>query len=100
VWTDVLQTGVYLLGGLAAVYLIGAGIEGGWGAVLERAGAAGKLRVFDFYTGFDRAHTVFAGLIGGAFLSMLSSSRSSRSSSRSVSASGHSTMREHFPPPM
>jgi SSS family solute:Na+ symporter len=72
VWTDVLQTGVYLLGGLAAVYLIGAGVDGGWGAVLERANAAGKFRVLDFYTGFDRAHTVFAGLLGGAFLSMAS----------------------------
>jgi Na+/proline symporter len=40
--------------------------------VFERAGAAGKFRVFDFYTGFDRAHTVFAGLLGGAFLSMAS----------------------------
>src|SRR5687768_535119 len=48
VWTDVLQTGVYLLGGLSAVYLIGAGVDGGWGAVIERAGAAGKFRIFDF----------------------------------------------------
>src|SRR5687768_10988217 len=72
VWTDVLQTGVYLLGGLAAVYLIGSGIEGGWGSVFERANAAGQFRVLDFYTGFDRAHTVFAGLLGGAFLSMAS----------------------------
>ena len=72
VWTDVLQTGVYLLGGLAAVYLIGRGIDGGWGSVFDRAGDAGKLRLFDFYTGFDRAHTLYAGLIGGAFLSMAS----------------------------
>lgn len=72
VWTDVLQTGVYLLGGMAAVYLIGRGIDGGWGAVFDRAGEAGKLRIFDFYTGFNRAHTVWAGLIGGAFLSMAS----------------------------
>jgi SSS family solute:Na+ symporter len=72
VWTDVLQTGVYLLGGLSAVYLIGAGVDGGWGTVIERASAAGKFRIFDFYTGFDRAHTVFAGLLGGAFLSMAS----------------------------
>jgi SSS family transporter len=72
VWTDVLQTGVYLLGGLAALYLIGRGLDGGWGTVFDRAGEAGKLRLFDFYTGFDRAHTVFAGLIGGAFLSMAS----------------------------
>jgi SSS family solute:Na+ symporter len=72
VWTDVMQTGVYLLGGVAALYLIGRGVDGGWGSILERAGSAGKLKLFDPYTGFDRPHTVFAGLIGGAFLSMAS----------------------------
>lgn len=72
VWTDVLQTGVYLFGGAAALYLIGRGVDGGWTAIFARAGEAGKLRLLDFYPGFDRAHTVFAGLIGGAFLSMAS----------------------------
>src|ERR671914_352051 len=38
VWTDVLQTGVYLVGGLAAVYLIGRGVQGGWGAVFDEVG--------------------------------------------------------------
>lgn len=72
VWTDVLQTSVYLFGGLAAVYLIGKGVTGGWSAILSTANAAGKLRVIDLYTGFDRPQTLFAGLIGGAFLSMAS----------------------------
>ena len=72
VWTDVLQTGVYLLGGVAALYLIGRGLDGGWGTVFDRAGDAGKLKLFDFYAGFDRPHTVLAGFIGGAFLSMAS----------------------------
>ncbi len=72
VWTDVLQTGVYLVGGLSAVYLIGRGVDGGWSAILANAGAAGKLQVVDTYTGIDRPHTIWAGLIGGAFLSMAS----------------------------
>ena len=72
VWTDVLQTSVYLFGGLTAVYLIGKGVTGGWSAILSTASAAGKLRVIDLYTGFDRPQTLFAGLIGGAFLSMAS----------------------------
>ncbi|MEX2181835.1 MAG: sodium:solute symporter [Gemmatimonadaceae bacterium] len=72
VWTDVLQTGVYLLGGVAALVLIGQGVEGGWGRILGDAGSAGKLRVFDLSLGFDRPHTLLAGLIGGAFLSMAS----------------------------
>ncbi len=72
VWTDVLQTGVYLLGAVAALVLIGHGVTGGWSGILANAGAAGKLRVFDLYPGVDRAQTLWAGLIGGAFLSMAS----------------------------
>src|SRR5687767_165259 len=72
VWTDVVQTAVYILGGIGAMYLIGQGVDGGWGAILSRAGTEGKLGGLSFYTGFDRPHTIFAGLIGGAFLSMAS----------------------------
>ena len=72
VWTDVLQTSVYLLGGLAAVYLIGKGVTGGWSAILRQAHDAGKLKLIDVYFGFDKPYTLFAGLIGGAFLSMAS----------------------------
>lgn len=72
VWTDVMQTGVYVLGGVAALYLLGAGVQGGWSGILDGAAAAGKLRIIDSYTGLDRPHTIWAGLIGGAFLSMAS----------------------------
>ncbi|MCE9601943.1 MAG: sodium:solute symporter [Gemmatimonadetes bacterium] len=72
VWTDVIQTFVYLAGGLGAVYLIGAGVDGGWTRILADAGAAGKLRFIDTYTGIDRPHTLFAGLLGGGFLAMAS----------------------------
>jgi solute:Na+ symporter, SSS family len=72
VWTDVLQMGVYMLGGIGAVYLIGNGVDGGWGAILSRVGGEGKLTLIDLYTGIDRPHTLWAGLIGGAFLSMAS----------------------------
>ncbi|MGQ0713347.1 MAG: sodium:solute symporter [Gemmatimonadaceae bacterium] len=72
VWTDVLQTFVYLFGGVAALWLLGRGIDGGWSAILDQARSLGKLRVFDTYTGFDRAHTILAGFVGGAFLSMAS----------------------------
>src|SRR5947199_10400207 len=72
VWTDVLQTSVYLLGGLSAVYLLGKGVSGGWNAILGQAHDAGKLKLLDVYFGFDKPYTLFAGLIGGAFLSMAS----------------------------
>lgn len=72
VWTDVLQTGVYLLGGVAALWLLGRGVTGGWSAILDQAGAAGKLRFLDTTLAIDRPHTVWAGFLGGAFLAMAS----------------------------
>jgi SSS family transporter len=72
VWTDVVQTVVYLGGGLAAVYILGNRVAGGWSTIISDAGAADKLKIFDFYLGFDRPLTLFAGLLGGAFLSMAS----------------------------
>ena len=72
VWTDVVQTVVYIGGGVAAIILLGRGVDGGWSSILQTASEAGKLKLVDTYTGFDRAQTLFAGLIGGAFLSMAS----------------------------
>jgi SSS family solute:Na+ symporter len=72
VWTEIVQASVYLLGGIAALILIGHMVTGGWSQIIATAGPAGKLRILDFYTGLDRPHTVFAGLIGGAFLAMAS----------------------------
>ena len=72
VWTEMVQAGVYLLGGLAAIVLLGRAIPGGWSAILSAASQSGKLQVLDWYTGFDRPHTVFAGLLGGGFLAMAS----------------------------
>jgi SSS family transporter len=72
VWTEIVQASVYLFGGICAAVIAGNLVTGGWGAILDSASAAGKLRVVDFYTGLDRPHTIFAGLIGGAFLSMAS----------------------------
>jgi SSS family solute:Na+ symporter len=72
VWTEILQASVYIVGGLSAIVILGQVVPGGWGSVFATAGPAGKLQPIDWYTGFDRPHTVFAGLIGGAFLSMAS----------------------------
>lgn len=72
IWTDVIQIGVYLLGGLGALWLVGADVVGGWSTIFAEASARGQLQLLDLYTGFDRPHTLWAGLLGGAFLSMAS----------------------------
>ena len=72
VWTELLQAGVYATGGIAAVVLLGHVVAGGWPHILDAARAQDKLRVFDFYTGIDRPYTIWAGVIGGAVLTMAS----------------------------
>lgn len=72
VWTEILQASVYLLGGVSAAVLLGNAVPGGWSAILSQAGAAGKLQAIDFSFDISRPHTVWAGLIGGGFLSMAS----------------------------
>lgn len=72
VWTELLQASIYITGGLAALAIIGHLVPGGWSSIWSSAHAAGKTQMLDFYPGLDRAHTVFAGLIGGAFLAMAS----------------------------
>lgn len=100
VWTELLQASIYLLGGLSAIVLIGQSIDGGWTTIIAKAGASGKLQAIDWYTGFDRPHTMFAGVIGGAFLAMAShgadqiivqrllSSRSLKEAQRAIIGSG------------
>ncbi|MBU6366640.1 MAG: sodium:solute symporter, partial [Gemmatimonadetes bacterium] len=72
VWTELVQASVYVVGGVSALVLIGGAVPGGWGEILSNAGPAGKLVAIDWYTGFDRPHTVLAGVLGGAFLAMAS----------------------------
>jgi SSS family solute:Na+ symporter len=70
VWTDVVQFFVYMLGAVAALLVIGSQVDGGLGGVLARAADDGRLRVFDFGLDFGATYTFWAGLIGGAVLSI------------------------------
>lgn len=100
VWTELLQAGIYLLGGIAAVVLLGRAVSGGWSAILASAADAGKLRLLDVSLNRDNPHTVAAGLVGGAFLAMAShgadqlivqrllSARSLRDAQRAIVGSG------------
>src|SRR5271165_6470601 len=47
IWTDVIQMAMYVLGAAVGFYVLLAKIPGGLGHVVDLAGHAGKLRVFD-----------------------------------------------------
>ncbi|MEM7352147.1 MAG: transporter, partial [Acidobacteriota bacterium] len=68
--TDLVQFAVYIAGGGVAFALILQRLPGGWSQLLEMGGEAGKLRIFD--TGFDwtQPYGLWAGLIGGVFVSL------------------------------
>src|SRR5437763_892879 len=72
VWTEIVQASVYLIAGISALALIIHMIPGGWDSVSATANNANKLKIFDFRLVRDQPHTIWAGLIGGAFLSMAS----------------------------
>lgn len=72
VWTDVSQFFVYLAGAVAAFAVLLGKLPGGWQELIDSAGEAGKLRMFEFAFEADRAYGFWAGLVGGAFLSFAS----------------------------
>src|SRR3954470_8466471 len=72
IWTDVIQTAIYVGGTLAGVATIIHYVPGGWSHIHQIAAASGKLRVFDFTPTLWKPYTFWAGLIGGAFLTTAS----------------------------
>jgi SSS family transporter len=72
IWTDVVQTIIYVGGTIIGVFTILHLVPGGWDAVSSLAASAGKLRIFNFAPDFHQPYTFWAGLLGGAFLTTAS----------------------------
>jgi SSS family solute:Na+ symporter len=72
IWTDVVQTAIYVGGTLVGLVTILRLVPGGWAAIHAAAASAGKLQVFDFSWNFWVPYTFWAGVIGGAFLTTAS----------------------------
>jgi solute:Na+ symporter, SSS family len=72
VWVDAMQMVVYMGGALAALWVLAAALPGGMGEVFAAAGEAGKLELIRFDFDLSQPYTLWAGILGGAFLSMAS----------------------------
>src|SRR5437016_4823733 len=68
IWTDVVQTFIYVGGTLVGLFTILHLVPGGWTSVHQIAAASGRLRVFDFTPSFWKPYTFWAGFVGGTFL--------------------------------
>jgi SSS family solute:Na+ symporter len=72
IWTDVVQTAIYVGGTLVGLATILHLVPGGWAAIHAAAAGAGKLQVFDFRASIWIPYTFWAGVIGGAFFTVAS----------------------------
>jgi SSS family transporter len=68
IWTDAVQFGLFLAGGLFALFYIPTLIDGGWGTVIEQAGAAGKLAWLNTSFTFSAPFNIWMGVIGGTVM--------------------------------
>jgi SSS family transporter len=72
IWTDVIQMCMYVVGAAVSLFVLTGKIPGGLSHALHVASAAGKLQVFDFQWSWTKPYTIWAGFIGGCFLTTAS----------------------------
>ena len=72
IWTDLIQFTIYILGALLAGWFMLGMLPGGWNEMIDIGQAAGKFTLFNLSTDPAQPFTLWAGLIGGAFVSMAS----------------------------
>ena len=65
IWTDVVQTIIYVGGTVVGLFTILHLVPGGWATIHAAAESAGKLRIFDFTPDFWKPYTFWAGVLGG-----------------------------------
>ena len=68
VWTDVVQFVVYTVGASVALGILVSRLPGGWEQLFSVAAAEGKLRAVDLGFSLSEPYVLWAGLVGGAFL--------------------------------
>jgi len=69
-WTDFIQFTVYMAGAMLAFGLLLNRLPGGWEQLVSLGGEAGKLRLFDLALDWSEPYGLWAGLIGGLFITL------------------------------
>ena len=67
---DLVQFVIYIGGAIVALWLIVQRLPGGWDQIIAIGGEAGKLRVLDLSFEWSNAYGLWAGLIGGLFITL------------------------------
>jgi SSS family transporter len=72
IWTDLIQFAIYITGAFIAASVLLGDLSGGLDEFVRIGRDSGKFELFDLSTDPTRAYTLWAGLIGGAFITMAS----------------------------
>jgi solute:Na+ symporter, SSS family len=68
IWTDAVQFGLFLAGGLFALFYIPTLMDGGWSEAMRLAGNAGKLEWLNTAFTFSAPFNIWMGVIGGTVM--------------------------------
>ncbi len=72
IWTDAVQFGLFMAGGIFTLYYIPSLLDGGFAGTIERARAAGKLVWFYPQFSLSLPFNIWMGLIGATFVTLSS----------------------------
>ncbi|MFO0807309.1 MAG: sodium/solute symporter [Gemmataceae bacterium] len=72
IWTDLVQFVIYVSGAVIAAWFILHLLPGGWNEFVTVTERAGRFRVIDLDPSLLKAQTLWAGVFGGAFVTMAS----------------------------
>jgi solute:Na+ symporter, SSS family len=72
IWTDAVQFGLFLLGGIFAICYIPTLVEGGLASVLSKAQEAGRLHWLNPGFSLGKPFNIWMGIIGGTFVTLSS----------------------------
>jgi len=70
IWSDCLQFVIYIGGGISALFLMIRMLPGGWEQFSQYAASEHKLQLFNLALDLTQEYTIWAGLIGGALLTL------------------------------
>jgi len=68
IWTDAVQFGLFLAGGLFALFYIPTLVDGGWAGAFHHAGQAAKLRWLNPQFALGAPFNIWMGVIGGTVM--------------------------------
>lgn len=70
IWNDCLQLIVYLAGGVMILLVITGRMPNGFESVVDFGKETGRFQLFDLAFDYTKANTLWAGLVGGVFLTL------------------------------